>query len=647
MITKMKKLTFLVYHKEYEEFLNSLRELGVVHIVEKQQGAADNTELQENIRLFNRLAATLKLLQNQKHEKNAVIATEGGTATRGMQVLDEVDALQTEHGKLSQQLQSYAKEKEVLEVWGNFEQTGIQKLKDAGYIIGFYSCSEGNYKEEWETEYNAMVAFARPLESFSEIFQYDILHPVLSAVNTAEGASCPLETHVIARNVQMFLSRLPKKLQDPFRDQFRRVDTAVLDYYPALMPYLLAMDRAHVFATDVYGHYHLAGLFASFPSDMDGEIKRFGLRTGKFKIGDNEMYERNRTFVCQFLMELYGFPISSERRTSAALFSRRLHKLGERFLVRVLGQSDRTITTIWNNGENRPYPRVEKIALVKLDPEQKDLIRACEEGGFFVDAEKRVVIIRISYKQHRYNADNVRQDRALSVERQELIHPLTGRAMPDVNVVKDTSTMILRLNDIVRGEYVGRAVYKRNELVENTDTDEKRLKFLFAWLSKNQRRIIGYSEEFYNNTTKVLDAYLKNPENQEAFALLHDLKQEVMSKYAYIRQARTVRYLEDIVARNYKGERLTYGRMLLEAIELLRDLKFELGNYFEPLMLSVLHYMEMILDDRYLLRRYINCPDEKLSKGGVEIRKNYRRLVSLRDEFESVRKSRQKPVTEG
>ena len=157
MITKMKKLTFLVYHKEYEEFLNSLRELGVVHIVEKQQGAADNTELQENIRLFNRLAATLKLLQNQKHEKNAVIATEGGTATRGMQVLDEVDALQTEHGKLSQQLQSCAKEKEVLEVWGNFEPTGIQKLKDAGYIIGFYSCSEGNYKEEWETEYNAMI----------------------------------------------------------------------------------------------------------------------------------------------------------------------------------------------------------------------------------------------------------------------------------------------------------------------------------------------------------------------------------------------------------------------------------------------------------------------------------------------------------
>ncbi len=33
----------------------------------------------------------------------------------------------------------------------------VQKLKNAGYVIGFYSCSEGNYQQEWETEYNAMI----------------------------------------------------------------------------------------------------------------------------------------------------------------------------------------------------------------------------------------------------------------------------------------------------------------------------------------------------------------------------------------------------------------------------------------------------------------------------------------------------------
>lgn len=487
----------------------------------------------------------------------------------------------------------------------------------------------------------SMVAFGRPLESFNEIFQYDILHPVESAVSAAQGPFCPLEYHVIMRNMQTFTARLPKKFQEPFREQFQRVDTAVLDCYPQLLPYLLNMDRAHVFAPDSNGHFHLAGVFASFPSDIDGEIKRFGLRIRKFRLGDNEMYERNRLFVYQFLMELYGFPIASERRTSAALFARRLHKLGERFLIRVLGQSDRTITTIWNDGENRYYPRVEKIALTRVDPEQEDLIRVLDKAGYFVDRKKLVVIIRISYKQHRFSADNVRQDRALSVALQEIIHPLTGETLRDVNVVKDTTTMILRLNDIVRGEYVGRAVYKRTELIENTDTEEKRLKFLYSWLSKNQRRIIGYSDEFYNNVTRVLDGYLRSSENAESLRLYNDLYQEVWAKYAYIRQARQVRFLEDILSRSYRGERLGYGRMLSEAVALLHDLKFDLANYFEPLVESIIHHTAALLDNKYLRRTYIDREEKELTKNGMEIRKNYRKLISLLDEFRSIRKSRQ------
>lgn len=490
----------------------------------------------------------------------------------------------------------------------------------------------------------SMVAFARPLESFNEVFQYDLLYPVMDAVSDADGPYCPLESQVIARNLQTFLSRLPKKMQEPFREKFKRFDLTALDYLPSLLPYLVHMDRAHVFSLDSFGHFHLAGLFASFPSDIDGELKRFGLRIGKFKLDDNELYERNRLFIYQFLMELYGFPVASERRTSAALFARRLHKLGERFLIKVLGQSDRTITTIWNNGSHRHYPQVEKIALTRIDPEQTELIHHLDKAGYFIDRKKLVVIIRITYKQHQFNADNVRQDRALSAASQEIIHPLTGRSFGDVNIVKDTTTMILRLSDITRGEYEGRVVYKRTELIENTDTDEKKLKVLFSWLSKNQRRIIGYSDEFYLNVTKVLDGYLKSPDNAEAFAAFNDLVLDVQAKYAYIRQARQVRFLEDIMARSYKGERLGYGRMLQEAVSLLHDLKFELANYFEPLVESVLHHLKAILNNRYILRTYVECDEAALSANGLELRKNYRKLVGLYDEFQAVKKSRKKPV---
>ena len=187
-------------------------------------------------------------------------------------------------------------------------------------------------------------------------------------------------------------------------------------------------------------------------------------------------------------------------------------------MVRVLGQTDRAITTLSSHPEARYYPRVEKLALITVDKTQTEAIKALEEGGYFIDSERRVVIVRVIYRQHKYDANNVRQDRALSVAGQEIIHPLTGQAFTRINIIKDTYSLFLRLNDIVRGEYNGRIVYKRNEIVENTDTHEKKLKFLYAWLSKHQRRIISYSDEFYSNVVKVMDNYLLDPNNYEDFS---------------------------------------------------------------------------------------------------------------------------------
>lgn len=483
----------------------------------------------------------------------------------------------------------------------------------------------------------AMVAFARHLDYFSEIFQYDALHPV---VTDADGACCPLENQVIEQNIQNIALRLPRVHQDIFRQQFRSTDTSLLDNYPLLMPYLLNMDRAHVFSWDADNTFHLAGVFASFPSDIDSELKRFGIRIGKFVYGDSDMYERNRMFVYQYLMELYGFPIVSERRTSSALFARKLHKMGEHFLLRVMGQSDRTLTTYTYTGGGQPYPLLEKIALVSIDADQEEVITTLDRKGYFLDRANRVVIMRISYRQHRFDANNVRQDRALSVAQQEVLHPLTGQGLQGLNIVKDSSNMFLRLNDIVRGEYAGRILYKRTEVVENTDTHEKRLKFLFTWLTKHQRRMIGYSDDFYANVSKVLSGYLQNVSLADIFENMRDLYQEVCTRFSYIQQARRVRILEDISRRTYKGTRITYRQMMREALELLGDLQFEIVNFFPDLVDATIGCVENILHDRYLQRTYLEVPENKLSKAGLEIRKSYGRLVSLHDRLKAVRKAR-------
>ena len=487
----------------------------------------------------------------------------------------------------------------------------------------------------------SLVVLDRPINYFQEIFQFDLLHCVEDALRNVNGPASAFEPGIIQYNKSILQSRLPKDLQDKVETDLKGERITELQNYPHLLPYILHMDRGHVMAKNAAGEFYLTGVYASFPSDLDSELKRFGLRIGKFKPGDNKLYEVNRHFVYQFLMELYGFPIASERRTSAALFARRLFKMGEDFLIRVLGESDRTLTTLYTTPQCTQYPQLEKTALVRLDKSQKDQLRQLRKGGFLLEGDQPAVILKVSYRQHKYDPNNIRTDRALSVSRQRVVHPLTGAEWSNVNIVKDTSLMTYILNDIVKGEYQGRVRYKRNEIVENTDTHEKRLKFLSAWLKKHQRRILGYSDEFYYRVTKVLDNYLLNEKHHEEFLALYPLYREVYEQYSYIQQARKIKLLEDIARRHYKGKKINYKQMLSYGCSVLHDLKFETARYFDSIVEQVIYLTERMLNDRYLQKKYISPPAEKLTAYGLSIRKLFGRMVSLLDEFYAIRNSKQ------
>lgn len=489
----------------------------------------------------------------------------------------------------------------------------------------------------------SLVAFARPIRYFTEVFQFDNLRPLERSLRADHAEQ------FMARNLEVVSSRLGRALQEQVRILFPKKDVTDLANYPALIPFLSNMDRAQVFGMQgphpLDMQFYLAGIYGSLPSDLDTEVKRYGLRIGKFKLDDHDAYERNRAFVLQHLMELYGFPIASERRTSAALFARRLHKMGERFFIRALGQSDRTLTTLWSNGEGTAYPQVDKIALVRVEDNQDGMLEQLYDGGYLIDEKKQVVILKVLYKQHKYSADNVREERALSVVSQEVIHPLTGEALKVPGFIRDTTNMFLRLNDIVRGEHIGRIVYKRSEIIENTDSEDKRLKFLYAWLSKHQRRIIGYSDEYFANIDKILSGYLLTTENFEQFTDVNDLYLDVITRYSYIQQARKVRVLEDLQHRIFKGEHVSYAKMLSEAVDLLNSLKFEIVSYFDNLVSTVISIGESILNDRYLLRTYIEKPEDDLTQNGLDIKRNYGKLVTAIDEFKSIRKSRTSEIS--
>ncbi len=153
MISKMKKLTFLVYHKEYDSFLKSIRELGVIHIFTKSQGVAENAELQDKIRLAARYTAAMKYLKGLAVEQVAHV----GEAAKGEEALKNLDEIQQKMQQLSHRLQALDKEKSVLEPWGNFDPNNLTRLRESEYQVDFYICSEKLFKQEWIDLYHATV----------------------------------------------------------------------------------------------------------------------------------------------------------------------------------------------------------------------------------------------------------------------------------------------------------------------------------------------------------------------------------------------------------------------------------------------------------------------------------------------------------
>ncbi|MCC8187993.1 MAG: V-type ATP synthase subunit I [Bacteroides sp.] len=202
MIAKMKKLTFLVYHKEYDEFLQNIRERGVVHVTEKQSSIAESQELQEKARLTLRLTATLKQLEALRTEPASDTEED---PERGLKVMEEVDALSTEKSRLQQQLQSYDKELEQLIPWGDFDPASVRQLEEAGLHIGFYSCSENNFREEWVTDFNAIVINRLS----SRIYFITVSWPGEEAVPEAEEMRLP--KHSI-REVELLSEAIRKEL---------------------------------------------------------------------------------------------------------------------------------------------------------------------------------------------------------------------------------------------------------------------------------------------------------------------------------------------------------------------------------------------------------------------------------------------------
>ena len=155
MISKMNKLSFLIYHKEYEMFLEKLRELGVVHI-EKREGAEMDANLQAFMQKRTAYQSLLKSMKLAAASGDDSVTAQPVEATID-QVVESYESQQEHIQALNMQLPVLDKEIDAMEVWGEFDWNTIDQLKANGWQMQFFCCPEKSFEETWTDEYNATI----------------------------------------------------------------------------------------------------------------------------------------------------------------------------------------------------------------------------------------------------------------------------------------------------------------------------------------------------------------------------------------------------------------------------------------------------------------------------------------------------------
>jgi len=146
MITPMKKYSFLIYHKEYQQFLEKLQELGVLHVIEKQQEV--NEQTRAKLDKMNELSNTLSFLQSREQEEQPV-----SDAISAFDVVEEIRKLNEEINTLEQADLILEKDIQKAAPWGDISADTLAKYQQMGLTLRFFSCSEKNFDPQWQENY--------------------------------------------------------------------------------------------------------------------------------------------------------------------------------------------------------------------------------------------------------------------------------------------------------------------------------------------------------------------------------------------------------------------------------------------------------------------------------------------------------------
>lgn len=249
MIQEMKKLTFLVTNGEYEKFIANIRELGVIHVEELQQGATSD-ELQAGLDMAVRYKEALKALDfaAESYEPSATYMPQPADASKAVVLLDTVERLLKEENSVKHSIDATDDAIQQLESFGEFSWDSIRQLEQSGYKPYFYAVNNKMYKAEWGEKYFATAISEINKKTYFVAFSNEDQEPDI----TAERLFLPDESLSVYQEKRKVLEEQLVSIHEQML-QVNAVDRASIEAGQVANENDIQLSKVHLSKEDIAG----------------------------------------------------------------------------------------------------------------------------------------------------------------------------------------------------------------------------------------------------------------------------------------------------------------------------------------------------------------------------------------------------------
>ena len=174
MIEKMKMLHIVASASGKEEMLKDLRDMGLLHLAEKQSASR---ELNEEFQTLSKASNALKEYADPKaKEKKAGVLSDSEFEKMYQGVLDAMEKKES----LNQAIGAANTELDRISAWGDFSPEDVKALRDEGFDLHFYRMGSKEFQDAVNDENIRLIRLA-PVDKMDTVAVFGTLPPEIPA----------------------------------------------------------------------------------------------------------------------------------------------------------------------------------------------------------------------------------------------------------------------------------------------------------------------------------------------------------------------------------------------------------------------------------------------------------------------------------